>query len=390
MDRTILAVLQERARSVARRAAPSRFAKTLSGPGVTYLSIAGVAFTLFAATFPKPIVGTYPHGAIRSGPPCQTRALPRSRITLGFVLTAALFRTVDPVGIARTRVQTLGAHKPRRADALPSHVVAIRPVEALTLLTTILAVPLTLAPIRTHRPRVTSRTNALTRLRIAVPSVLAPTVRLTLVAVLALRTLLCAQWSGESGRAVTLAGHGVALAPVQALAYLGAVLAEAVGRTLELAERAAVPLRAAAAPVLGVTRGVVLAPAYLRTVRAPAIGRAVYIARLSHVSLVTSARFRSDTLSMPAARIAHRLAPVEIFVLFIPSAALFQNPFLVDSGSFIHDFRPHSIRRTPGRNGHAPFLVPFLVGNFPRCRHKHLVLFDFFAHVWPFQIIVDH
>lgn len=35
VDRTVLAVLQERARSIARRATPSRLAKALSGPGVT-------------------------------------------------------------------------------------------------------------------------------------------------------------------------------------------------------------------------------------------------------------------------------------------------------------------------------------------------------------------
>lgn len=35
VDRTVLAVLQERARPIARRATPSRLAKALSGPGVT-------------------------------------------------------------------------------------------------------------------------------------------------------------------------------------------------------------------------------------------------------------------------------------------------------------------------------------------------------------------
>lgn len=190
VDRTILAILQERARSITCRATPSRLTETLSGPGVTHLGIVDIAVTLFAAAFPIPIVGTYPHPTIRSGPPGKARTFSRGRITLGFVLAPALFRTVDPVSIARTRVQTLGTHKSRRTDALSRHVITVRTVEAFTLFGTILAVPLALAPIRTHRSRITGRTNALTRLRIAASAVLAPTVRLALVTVFTLGTLL--------------------------------------------------------------------------------------------------------------------------------------------------------------------------------------------------------
>lgn len=190
VDRTVLAILQERARSIARRTTPSWFAKTFSGPGVTHLGVVGVTFALFGASFPIPIVGTNPQAAVSPSPAGEARTFSRGRITLGFVKAPALFRAVNTVRIARTRVQTLGTHKTRRADALPCHMVAVRPVEAFTLFRTILAVPLALAPIRTHRPRITSRTNALTRLRIAASSVLAPTVRLALVTVLTLGALL--------------------------------------------------------------------------------------------------------------------------------------------------------------------------------------------------------
>lgn len=390
VDRTVLAVLQERARSIARRATPSRLAKALSGPGVTHLGVADVAFALFGATVPVPIVGTDPHAAVRSGPAGQTRTFSRGRIALGFVEAPALFRAVDPVRIARTRVQTLGTHKTRRANTLPGHVIAVRTVEAFTLFRAILAVPLALAPIRTHRSRITGRTNALTRLRVAISSVLAATIRLTLVAMFTLRTLLSTQRSGEARCAVTLAGHGIALAPVQALAHLGTVLAEAIGWALELTRRAPVTLRTATAAVLGVTGGVVLALAHLRTVRAPAIRWTVYIARLSDVSLVTAARFRRNALAVPTSGIANRLAPVEFLVLRISRAALFQDPLLVDAGGFVDNLRPHSVRRTPRRNGHAPLLVPLLVGDLPGGRHKHLVLLDLFADVRAFQIVIHY
>lgn len=190
VDRTVLAILQERAGSITRRATPSRFTQTLSGPGVTHLGVFNIAFTGFTATFPVPIVGTNPHPTIRSGPPGKTRTFSRGRITLGFIQAPALFRTVDPVRVARTRIQTLGAHKSWRADAFSRHVVAIRTVEAFTLFSTILAIPLALAPIRTHRTRITSRTNALTRLRIAASTVLASTIRLALVTVFTLGALL--------------------------------------------------------------------------------------------------------------------------------------------------------------------------------------------------------
>lgn len=390
VDRTILAILQERARSIARRATPSRFTETLSGPGVTHLGVFNVAFTRFAATFPIPIVGTNPHPTIRSGPPGKTRTFSRGRITLGLVLAPALFRTIDPVRIARTRVQTLGTHKSWRADAFSRHVVAIRTVEAFTLFSTILAVPLALAPIRTHRSRITGRTNALTRLRIAASTVLASTIRLALVTVFSLGTLLGTQWPGKARRAVTLARHGITLATISTLAPLGTVLAKPVGRALELTECTTVALRTATAPVLGVTGRVVATLAHLRTVRAPAIRWAVYIARLSNVSLIAAARFRRDALSMPTSRIAHRHAPVEFGILLVPSAALFQDSLLVDTGRFVDDLRPHSVRRTPRRNGHAPLLVPFLVGYFPGGRYEHLVLLDLFAHVRTLQIIVDY
>lgn len=157
---------------------------------MTHLGVVDVAFALFGASFPVPIVGTNPHAAVRSGPAGKARTFSHGRITLGFVKAPALFRAVDAVRIARTRVQTLGTHKTWRTDALARHVIAVRPVEAFTLFRTVLAVPLALAPIRTHRPRITSRTNALTRLRIAASSVLASTIRLALVAVLTLWTLL--------------------------------------------------------------------------------------------------------------------------------------------------------------------------------------------------------
>lgn len=69
VDRTVLAILQERAGPITRRATPSRFTQTLSGPGVTHLGVFNIAFTRFTATFPVPIVGTNPHPTIRSGPP---------------------------------------------------------------------------------------------------------------------------------------------------------------------------------------------------------------------------------------------------------------------------------------------------------------------------------
>lgn len=177
---------------------------------------------------------------------------------------------------------------------------------------------------------------------------------------------------------------------MQTLAHLGTVLAKPVGRTLELTERTPVPLRAATASVLGVTGGVVAALAHLRTVRAPAIWWAVYIARLPNVSLIAAARFRRDALSMPTSRITHRHAPIRFGILLVPGAALFQDPFLVDTGGFVHNLRPHSIRRTSRWNSNAPLLVPFLVGYFPGGRYEYLVLLDLLAHVWTLQIIVDY
>lgn len=141
---------------------------------------------------------------------------------------------------------------------------------------------------------------------------------------------------------------------------------------------------------MGVTGGVVFALAHLRTVRAPAIRWTVYITRLPDVSLITAARFRRNALAVPTTGIAHRLAPIEVLVLRVSRAALFQDSFLVDTGGFVDNLRPHSVRRTPRRNSHAPLLVPLLVGDFPGGRHKHLVLFDFFANIGAFEIIVDY
>lgn len=93
---------------------------------------------------------------------------------------------------------------------------------------------------------------------------------------------------------------------------------------------------------------------------------------------------------MPTSRITDRHAPIQFGILLVPGAALFQDSFLVDTGGFVDDLRPYSIRRTARWNSNAPLLVPFLVGYFPGGRYEYLVLFDLFAHVRTLQIVVDY
>lgn len=114
-----------------------------------------------------------------------------------------------------------------------------------------------------------------------------------------------------------------------------------------------------------------------------------YIARLPRVTLIAATGFWCNTYAMLASNSARRYTPISLLILLVPSATLFQYPLLGYARSFVYGLCLDPICRASRWNSHAPFLIPFLIGHFPRGGHKELVLFHFFAHVWPVQLIID-
>lgn len=118
--------------------------------------------------------------AVGTGPPVRTAALPVGRITGCPVLAAARLGAVDAVLAVRAGIETLGPHKPGRADTLSRHAITVGPVEAFAPFGAPQPVQTRLAAVRADRARVPGRTNTLTRHRIARSTVLAAALRLTL------------------------------------------------------------------------------------------------------------------------------------------------------------------------------------------------------------------
>lgn len=129
---------------------------------------------------PVPTLGTDPLPTICTLPPVRAGAAPVGRITDALVLAPARLGTVDAVLIVRAGVETLGAHKPGRTDALARHPVAVGAVEAFAPLRALQPVPAGLAAVGAHHAGETGRTNTLTRHWIARSAVLAAALRLTL------------------------------------------------------------------------------------------------------------------------------------------------------------------------------------------------------------------
>lgn len=331
---------------------------------------------------------THPLATVRSGPPVRARAAAIGRITQRLIQTATRLGTINAELIVRTGIETLGTHKPGRAQALARHPITVGTVEAFATVRTLQPIPAGLAAIGAHRTGITGRTNTLTRHRIARSTVLAATFRLALFPMRSGRTRVRTQWSGKSWRTVTFPRHIITLATVLALTDFGTVLPESIARARFLAVPALKASVTLAATVRGITRCTVHTLARLFAVRAPHVRWTTNVTGFASKSFVTAAHVRIDARAITATCLTVRYAVR--FVLSQPVAdATFLHDSLLDDGArFVHGSDLDAVRGTAGRYAETPLLVPLLVRFLLRRRYRDGNVFHFLANVRSLQVVI--
>lgn len=250
---------------------PAWLAGTLSGHGVTALSVVQVAGTPLVTLDAVESFRTQARLTEVTSKACFTEARAGHVVTFPSVDTPAGLSTANSVCANRTLILAPFPSVSRTAVTLACGGITRPSIMALTLLRTVLSKATLRARLTTHRAQPSRRTRAFSSDVMTYAAILAGTSLLTLWPVLARGTEILTESSSVSRWAAALAGDMITGSSVLALASLVTVVTIGALLTALLAAPAPEARSAVASPCDGVAQSPVFALAPAAAVRPPVI-----------------------------------------------------------------------------------------------------------------------